>query len=169
MRGRGGEGATKKAHETNPISTIISEDDHRPAAAIRKAIMSSFTAVPVLDYSLSKDGLTRPAFLDELRRVLLEVGFLYIKNTGIDETLIEEVTELGKAFFDLPESEKLRLEMKNCERDRCFPLTLSFLRWFRKKWGTMRGKRICGTEWELLTLDIWNYSSALFRLQPVRK
>ncbi|KAG0636693.1 hypothetical protein HOY80DRAFT_1011106 [Tuber brumale] len=75
--------------------------------------MSSFTAVPVLDFSLSRDESTKPALLNELRRTLLEVGFLYIKNTGIDEDLVEEVIRLGKAFFDLPESEKLRLEMKN--------------------------------------------------------
>ncbi|RPB04401.1 Clavaminate synthase-like protein [Choiromyces venosus 120613-1] len=75
--------------------------------------MSSFTAVPVLDFSLSRDESAKPAFLDELRRTLLEVGFLYIKNTGIDEDLVEEVIRLGKAFFDLPESEKMRLEMKN--------------------------------------------------------
>jgi isopenicillin N synthase-like dioxygenase len=63
--------------------------------------MSSFTAIPILDYSLSRDANTKPAFLDELRRVLLEVGFLYIKNTGIDEALVEEIMRLGEAFFDL--------------------------------------------------------------------
>ncbi|PWW76457.1 Clavaminate synthase-like protein [Tuber magnatum] len=75
--------------------------------------MSSFTAVPVLDFSLSRNENTKPTFLDELRRTLLEVGFLYIKNTGIDEDLVGEVIRLGRAFFDLPESEKMRLEMKN--------------------------------------------------------
>ena len=77
--------------------------------------MSSFTAIPVLDFSFSRDESTKPAFLDELRRTLLEVGFLYIKNTGIDEDLVEEVIRLGKAFFDLPESEKMRVDMTNCE------------------------------------------------------
>ena len=77
--------------------------------------MSAFTAIPVLDFSLSRDESTKPAFLDELRRILLEVGFLYIKNTGIDEDLVEEVVRLGKAFFDLPESEKMRVDMTNCK------------------------------------------------------
>lgn len=54
-------------------------------------------------------------FLDELRHVLLEVGFCYIKNTGIDEALQTEVVRQANAFFDLPESEKLRIEMKNCK------------------------------------------------------
>lgn len=77
--------------------------------------MSSFTEIPVLDYSLSLDEATKSTFLDELRHVLLEVGFCYIKNTGIDEALQAEVVRLAKAFFDLPESEKLRIEMKNCK------------------------------------------------------
>lgn len=77
--------------------------------------MSSFTEIPVLDYSLSLDEATKSTFLDELRHVLLDVGFCYIKNTGIDEALQDEVVRLAKAFFDLPESEKLRIEMKNCK------------------------------------------------------
>lgn len=83
--------------------------------------MSSFTEVPVLDYSLSPDPETKPSFLKELKHALLEVGFLYIKNTGIDEGLQDEVVRLAKAFFDLPESEKLRIEMKNCEFTRFIP------------------------------------------------
>lgn len=77
--------------------------------------MSSFTEVPVLDFSLSRSDDTKPQFLEELKRALLEVGFLYIKNTGIDDKLIEDVIRLGKQFFELPEEEKLRIEMKNCE------------------------------------------------------
>lgn len=75
---------------------------------------SSFQSIPVLDYSLSLSSETKPAFLKQLRHALLEVGFLYIKNTGIADELIKEVIELGKIFFDLPEEEKLRIEMKNC-------------------------------------------------------
>ncbi|RPB25227.1 Clavaminate synthase-like protein [Terfezia boudieri ATCC MYA-4762] len=74
---------------------------------------SSFQSVPVLDYSLSLSSDTKPGFLEQLQYALLEVGFLYIKNTNIDDELIQKVISLGKAFFDLPEEEKLRLEMKN--------------------------------------------------------
>ncbi|KAF8474235.1 hypothetical protein BDZ91DRAFT_691315 [Kalaharituber pfeilii] len=74
---------------------------------------SSFQSVPILDYSLSLSPTTKPEFFDQLRHALLEVGFLYIRNTGIPDELVAKVVELGKAFFDLPEEEKLRLEMKN--------------------------------------------------------
>jgi len=87
--------------------------------------MSSFTTIPVLDFSLSRDESTKPAFLDELRRTLLGVGFLYIKNSGIDEDLVEEVIRLGKDFFDLPESEKMRVDMTNCRCDYFFFISFS--------------------------------------------
>lgn len=73
----------------------------------------SFHSIPTLDLSLARGSETKAAFLSDLRHALLEVGFLYIKNTGIDEQLIREVILEGKAFFDLPTEKKLEIEMKN--------------------------------------------------------
>ncbi|KAI9714601.1 MAG: hypothetical protein M1812_006406 [Candelaria pacifica] len=74
--------------------------------------MSSFHSVPILDLSLARDPNTKPAFLESLRHALLEVGFLYLSDTGLTETLIQDVIREGKAFFDLPMDQKLRIEMK---------------------------------------------------------
>lgn len=68
--------------------------------------MSSFDSVPILDLSLAKDPATKPAFLDQLRHALLEVGFLYLKNVGIPEELTQAVIKEGVQFFDLPMEEK---------------------------------------------------------------
>ena len=73
----------------------------------------SFEKVPILDLSKARSPATKQSFLDELRHALLEVGFLYISNTGIDTNLIGNVITQGKAFFDLPEEKKLEIEMKN--------------------------------------------------------
>lgn len=74
--------------------------------------MMSFSSIPVLDLSLARNEDTKPAFLESLRIALLDVGFLYIKNTGIDDTLIQDVIEQGKAFFNLPDEKKLEVQMK---------------------------------------------------------
>jgi hypothetical protein len=74
-----------------------------------------FKEIPILDMSLARAGLTKPAFLEQLRDALLNVGFLYIKNTGIDQDLYDKVCEEGIRFFDLPDDEKLRIEMKNAQ------------------------------------------------------
>lgn len=73
----------------------------------------SFSSIPILDLALERNPDTKPRFLESLRTSLLEVGFLYIKNTGIDEALIQDVIIQGKAFFELPEDKKLEIQMKN--------------------------------------------------------
>ena len=73
----------------------------------------SFDSIPILDLSLSRNANTKPAFLQTLRTALLEVGFFYIKNVGIEEKLIQEVIAQGRAFFDLPEEKKVEIQMKN--------------------------------------------------------
>lgn len=75
----------------------------------------SFDSIPILDLSLASSPSTKPEFLKDLRYALLEVGFLYIKNTPIDPKLIQEVITLGKAFFDLPTEKKLECEMVNAK------------------------------------------------------
>ena len=74
-----------------------------------------FREIPILDLSLARDEATKPVFLEQLLDALLNVGFLYIKNTGSDQALFDTVCEEGIRFFDLPEDEKLRIEMKNAK------------------------------------------------------
>lgn len=73
----------------------------------------SFDAIPVLDLALSRHSDTKPAFLSALRDALLDVGFFYIKDTGIDDALIQDVIEQGKAFFSLSEEQKMEIQMQN--------------------------------------------------------
>ncbi|KAH9906561.1 Clavaminate synthase-like protein [Xylariomycetidae sp. FL2044] len=73
----------------------------------------SFTSIPILDLALAKDPDAKPAFLADLRHALMEVGFLYLKNVGIPAELWQQVISGGKAFFDIPRGEKLKIEMKN--------------------------------------------------------
>ena len=73
----------------------------------------SFDTIPILDLSLSRHPDTKSAFLGSLRDALLDVGFLYIKDTGIDDAIIQDVIDQGRAFFSLPEEQKLEVQMKN--------------------------------------------------------
>lgn len=76
----------------------------------------SFDHIPILDLSLAQSPDTKPAFLNDLKHALLEVGFLYIKNApGISDALVSKVIALGKEFFSLPEEKKLACEMKNAK------------------------------------------------------
>jgi isopenicillin N synthase-like dioxygenase len=75
----------------------------------------SFDSIPILDLSLADNPETKPDLLLDLRHALLEVGFLYIKNTGIPTDLVQKTITLGKDFFNLPEDKKLECEMKNAK------------------------------------------------------
>ncbi|KAL8691909.1 MAG: hypothetical protein Q9218_002955 [Villophora microphyllina] len=65
-------------------------------------------------FRLVKFAVIRILYLNSLRKTLADgIGFLYIKNTGIDDHLIEDVITQGKAFFDLPKEKKMEVQMKN--------------------------------------------------------
>ncbi len=88
--------------------------------------MSAFSAVPILPLSHARAQDTKPAFLAQLRDTLLNVGFLYLSETGLDEGLVERVCEEATGFFEeLPLEEKEKVEMKNQK---------SFLGWSRVSW-----------------------------------
>lgn len=73
----------------------------------------AFTEIPILDLDEARDPTTKGRFLAKLGDALLNVGFMYISNTGIGDGLCRRVCEQGVAFFDLPDEEKLQIEMKN--------------------------------------------------------
>lgn len=73
---------------------------------------NTYKTLPILDLS-RLNGPDRSAFLDELRNVARELGFFYIRNHGIDATLIGDVRRLARQFFALPEQQKLTIEMVN--------------------------------------------------------
>ncbi|KAF1966344.1 Clavaminate synthase-like protein [Bimuria novae-zelandiae CBS 107.79] len=83
---------------------------------------SPFSSIPILPLSAALSPSTKPQFLKELRDALLNVGFLYLSETGLPEDLVRDVVEECKRFFTLPKEEKERIEMVN-ER--------SFLGWSR--------------------------------------
>lgn len=83
----------------------------------------TFTELPILPLSRALDPKTKPQFLADLRSALLNVGFLYLSETGLPRQLVADVIEECQGFFEnLPQEEKERIEMKN-ER--------SFLGWSR--------------------------------------
>jgi len=46
---------------------------------------SAFDTLPIIDLSLSEDVSTKSLCLEELRHALFNIGFMYVKNTGIPE------------------------------------------------------------------------------------
>ncbi|KAF2471112.1 Clavaminate synthase-like protein [Lindgomyces ingoldianus] len=84
---------------------------------------ATFSSIPILPLSQALNPSTKPQFLASLRSALLNVGFLYLSETGLPDTLIQDVIHECRSFFEkLPWEEKEAIEMKNQK---------SFLGWSR--------------------------------------
>jgi isopenicillin N synthase-like dioxygenase len=69
-------------------------------------------ALPVIDVSpLLHEGADRKPVADALREACRTFGFFYASGHGIASALIRDLDTQARAFFALPESEKLRIEM----------------------------------------------------------
>lgn len=73
--------------------------------------MSSLTSLPVLDFARLDSPSERDGFLSDLRETARSLGFFYLTGHGIDAGLISEVLGLSRRFFDLPEKDKLEIQM----------------------------------------------------------
>ncbi|WP_353988662.1 isopenicillin N synthase family dioxygenase [Ruicaihuangia caeni] len=73
---------------------------------------SSSLSLPVLDLSrLACGDEEAAAFRDDLRRATHEVGFFYLTGHGVPQELIDRMISVGRKFFELPEADKLALNM----------------------------------------------------------
>ena len=71
----------------------------------------ALTALPILDISQLDAGPEVAAeFRARLRQVTHDVGFFYLVGHGIPQQLIDEVLEVSRRFFALPEADKLAIE-----------------------------------------------------------
>ena len=62
--------------------------------------------VPVIDITPLRNGTDPVGVGVELARAATEVGFLYVRNHGVDAALVERAREAGLEFFRLPEQAK---------------------------------------------------------------
>lgn len=67
----------------------------------------SFTSIPLIDLSLSSDASTEPHLLAQLRDALINVGFLYIQNHGVDPQVIADMRDVAlPQLFGLSDMKK---------------------------------------------------------------
>ena len=68
-------------------------------------------SLPILDLSRLEAGPEEAAaFRTELREVTHEYGFFYLTGHGVPAELIERVMTTSRAFFNLPEDDKMAIE-----------------------------------------------------------
>ncbi|MFD4605070.1 isopenicillin N synthase family dioxygenase [Streptomyces sp. NPDC058464] len=86
--------------------------------------MAQPTALPVIDISRFRAPDTdRAAFLAELRSAAHEVGFFYVTGHGVPAALRDEALTAARAFFALPEQQRLEIENLNSPQFRGYTRT----------------------------------------------
>lgn len=71
-------------------------------------------SLPILDFARFHAGpAERAAFVADLRRILHDHGFFYLRGHGVPQELIDRLVAVSKAFFALPDAQKLEIEMVN--------------------------------------------------------
>src|ERR1700758_3367028 len=72
-------------------------------------------ALPILDLSQFDhgDADARADFLANLRDAARDIGFFYLRGHGVDVKTIDAVQALSRQFFQLPEAQKLAVDMEH--------------------------------------------------------
>ena len=74
---------------------------------------TSFSEIPIFDLGRSEDPQTRAQSLLQIRQILVQVGFLYIKNHGVPAPTIERLVNALPHIFALPEAAKDEVALLN--------------------------------------------------------
>lgn len=91
----------------HPSSTTSS-----PASA-PSAHSASAHSLPVLDLSHADDPALRDSFREELHAAARDSGFLHLTGHGVTAAETARILELTKAFFALPEADRLAVSNLN--------------------------------------------------------
>ncbi|KAI9644341.1 hypothetical protein NHQ30_007698 [Ciborinia camelliae] len=67
---------------------------------------ANFSKIPILDLSLADDPSTKPQLLKELRHILLNVGFLYVKNHKVSSDIIDALVKSLSDLFNISTEER---------------------------------------------------------------
>lgn len=74
---------------------------------------TSFSEIPVIDLSLADDDSTKSSLLSSLRSALTEVGFLYVSNHGVQETVVDGLVNALPTLFELDGEAKKSVALEN--------------------------------------------------------
>ncbi|MFP6709128.1 MAG: 2-oxoglutarate and iron-dependent oxygenase domain-containing protein, partial [Alphaproteobacteria bacterium] len=80
--------------------------------------MSAFTDIPVVDIGClrNSDSEGLGVVAAQIIAALIEVGFMYVTNHGIDQRVFDDAIETACAFFHPPKEQKTKLAINKNNR-----------------------------------------------------
>ncbi|KAH7519419.1 hypothetical protein FEM48_Zijuj08G0034100 [Ziziphus jujuba var. spinosa] len=97
------------------LSDLVSGANHVPPNYVRPEndrpnldeVHSFDASIPVIDLN-GLHGPHRPDIINQIGLACQNYGFFQVKNHGIEEDVINKMMSVGREFFHLPESERLK-------------------------------------------------------------
>ncbi|MER8511276.1 isopenicillin N synthase family oxygenase [Mesorhizobium sp. M0894] len=80
-----------------------------------RAKRESFDKIPLVDIAPLLDRSNKQMVAKEIRWALSNTGFMYVKNHGIPQGLVDSVLDVSRRFFDLPISQKMTLHVSKSD------------------------------------------------------
>lgn len=77
-----------------------------------RATRAPFDKIPVVDIAALVNGTDPSQTAKDINWALSNVGFMYVKNHGIDPQLVTQAFDQTKKFFDLPLADKMSLHVE---------------------------------------------------------
>lgn len=106
---------TKTQYPDSTTNTDL--NSARPSVTTLEAQLNSkcisFSEIPIVDIGTLIDDSDALSVANKIGDILQNVGFLYIKNHGVDPQLIADAYRESRAFFNLPFAEKDRVNIKH--------------------------------------------------------
>lgn len=77
------------------------------------ATRQSFDKIPVVDLAPLIDGSDPQKVARDINWALANAGFMYVKNHGVASSVVDQAFDRTRAYFDLPEAEKMKQHISN--------------------------------------------------------
>lgn len=87
-------------------------------AAVAEARKADFSEVPVIDIAplIAREPAATARIAAQIRAACESAGFFYIKGHGVADALLERTLAASRAFFALPEAERLKIKINQAHR-----------------------------------------------------
>lgn len=84
-----------------------------PADDNIEAKRGAFHEIPVIDFKdgYSKDFETRKRLADKIYDACVRVGFFYVRNHGVEDSVMENIFQAARDFFALPLEDKMAIDL----------------------------------------------------------
>lgn len=104
-----------------------------PASDNIMSKQGAFREIPVIDFkdAYNKDPTKRKELAQQVYDACVRIGFFYMKNHGVDESIMTNVFQAAKDFFSLPLEDKMAIDLNKSPHFRGYTKLMVFLPPFR--------------------------------------